>query len=122
MFCSNCGNKLNGDTKFCEKCGKALSTNSNENVKVSKSGNSTLKALGLASIILGPITAIVLAFSTYWNTYNRRMSNPNFGRNSAQAHYIADNALTNALPILVLVFFGSVVLGIIFLVISRKNK
>lgn len=38
MFCSECGNKLNKDAKFCDKCGAKVSSSSDNEVKYADNG------------------------------------------------------------------------------------
>ena len=34
MFCSNCGNEINNNSKFCQHCGAEINNNSNSNLPI----------------------------------------------------------------------------------------
>ena len=58
MYCTNCGNKLNNNDKFCVNCGEKRTIVENININnnnVNKNNNSGLK---IASIILGSVSII----------------------------------------------------------------
>lgn len=56
MFCSNCGNKINEESKYCQKCGEEV--NKNQSVEKSptkviiESNKKTLRILGTVVIVL----------------------------------------------------------------------
>lgn len=70
MFCSNCGNKINENTKFCPNCGSKIVSNTNE-VNNNSNEEKLKKYLPYVLIILSlPLMFIfgfILLFSyAYW--------------------------------------------------------
>ena len=58
MFCSNCGNQLTDDARFCEHCGAAVETPAPETTEiapapVAEKENPDLNGLATSTLILG---------------------------------------------------------------------
>ena len=134
MFCADCGNSLQENFTFCPHCGKALNgkadgspdikdipdtkNNQSMSVNVQKSGNSTLKAFGIVSIIFGPIIAFYMGFDTYQSA---RQASIRWGASARGAAQNAANALMDTMSLLVIIVAASLIIGIIFLVMGRKK-
>jgi len=124
MFCKHCSNELHGDNNYCPKCGKALSESLNVSTKDARQGNRTLRALGIISILFGPILAFILGYNEYQSVYrSARVWHANASwRGRPTAVVLAEEAVEAMLPILLLIVAAGVIFGIILLVSSRKDK
>lgn len=133
MFCKNCGNTLQGDSRFCSQCGTAVDTymeNGNTPLQAQyqpqpqyppqrlQDSGKGLRTFGIISILLGPILAFIIGFYQYQNVY-RSMR---FWENSRRAARYAQAAVENIMPVLLLIVAAGLVFGIILLVAGRKKK
>lgn len=63
MYCSNCGNKNEGNN-YCINCGnKLINSNNNDNINVIKEDGSGLKTASIVLGILGIIGSLLIIFS-----------------------------------------------------------
>jgi len=62
MYCKNCGNKLNDNDKFCQKCGTNQETQSVQTNNVKSSNNKTIIIIGIILTIIG----VVLTLGTFF--------------------------------------------------------
>ncbi len=64
MHCSNCGNKLATDSRFCNECGKAVAAHA-QSARAEKSGNenkkSSVAAIIITSVIVGGILIWIMS-------------------------------------------------------------
>jgi len=128
MICANCEKNLQEKTEFCPHCGKELVekpdvdvSDMENNLEIrntpQKSGNSALKAFGIISILAGPLIALYIGYNEYTQAHRAY----SFFWGARGAGRAAENALMNAMPLILLVAGAGILFGIILLIAGRKK-